>query len=187
MLITYNPDSHRFELTLQSGQQWQAEMECAKGAGFKCDGPPTRAWATMKALIVAKLRENRPQVLEITPQALEEFNKSLPQEQENQKIIDQVKVLKKEQRKREAKQAHVEELLSNVPVYWQGKDEIGREDLPADVIERCSQKIPFDRPAPPVLLCLHCNEPVYSYERQDPPTCIWCEAEYDKFLQETGL
>jgi hypothetical protein len=185
MLITYN--SNRFELVLQSGQAWQAEKESAQAAGFKCDGPPSWIWATLKALTVAKLRENRPATLEITPQALEEFNKLIGQEQENQKIIDQVKELKKEQRKKEKRVERIEELVTSIPAYWQDKDEIGHEDLPPSVIERCTMKTECIRPAPPTLLCEYCQEPVYYYERQDPPTCIWCEAVYDQFRRETGL
>jgi hypothetical protein len=188
VLITYNQSLNRFELQLQSGQAWQAEMELAKSVGFKCDGPPSWTWATVKALIVAKLRENRPTSgLEITPQALEIFNQELPKEQANEKIIEQVKQIKTEQRKREKKQQHIEELLTSIPEYWRGKDEIGREDLPLDVIARCSEKTQLTIPKPPDITCQYCHVPVYMYEKQDPPTCIWCEAEYDKFQQETGL
>jgi hypothetical protein len=188
MLITYNPTEHRFELVLQSGPAWQAEMQLAQKAGFKCDGPPSWTWATMKALTVAKLKENRPAILEITPQALEEFNKLISQEQENQKIVDQVKELKKEQRKKEKKAERIEELTASIPAYFQGKGEIGREDLPREFIERVNKKeIVLDKSNPPDLRCLYCNEFVYFYERQEPATCIHCEAEYDKFLKETGL
>jgi hypothetical protein len=188
LLITYNPNEHRFELVLQSGAPWQAEMQLAQSAGFKCDGPPSWTWATMKALTVAKLKENRPAILEITPQALEEFNKLISQEQENQKIIDQVKELKKEQRKREKKQERIEELLTSIPTYWQGKDEIGVEDLPQSVIERARKReIVLDKSITPDLKCQYCHEPIYYYETQEPPTCIWCEVAYDEFQKETGL
>jgi hypothetical protein len=187
MLITYNPTDHRFELVLQSGPTWQAEMESAKVAGFKCDGPPSWTWATSKALIVAKLKEHRPAILEITPQALEEFNKLISQEQENQKIIDQVKELKKEQRKKEKKAERIEELLTSIPTYWQGKDQIGREDLPAELIERLSKKTMLTIGKSSDKLCEYCKAPVYFYEKQDPPTCLHCEVEYEQFQKETGL
>jgi hypothetical protein len=172
---------------LQSGPAWQAEMQLAQSAGFKCDGPPSWTWATMKALTVAKLKENRPAILEITPQALEEFNKLLPQEQENQKIIDQVKELKKEQRKKEKKAERIEELTASIPAYFQGKNEIGREDLPQELIERLTKKTMLTVGKSSDILCQYCHEPVYFYEKQDPPTCIWCEAQYDEFKKETGL
>jgi hypothetical protein len=187
MLITYNTTEHRFELSLLSGAPWQAEMDLAKQAGFKCDGPPSWTWATSKALIVAKLKEHRPTVLEITPQALEEFNKLIHQEQENQKIIDQVKELKKEQRKKEKKAERVEELLTSIPAYWQGKDQIGREDLPQELIERLSKRTMLTIGKSSNTLCQYCHEPVYFYEKQDPPTCISCELDFEQFQKETGL
>ena len=187
MLITYNSTNNRFELQLQSGASWNAEMELAKATGFKCDGPPSWTWATLRATVVNKLKQNRPMVLEITPQALEEFNKQLPQELENDKIKEQVKALKKEQSKREKRERHVAELVTNIPEYFRGKDEIGREDLPQDVIDRCNKKTEFIIPIAPILKCQYCHESVYYYEIQDPPTCMWCEVQLDKFKQETGL
>lgn len=187
MLITYNLATSRFELVLQSGANWNAEMELAKSVGFKCDGPPSWTWATLRATVVNKLKQNRPTVLEITPQALEEFNKALPQEQENEKIIEQVKTLKKAQRKQEKREQHVAELVTSIPEYWKGKDEIGQEDLPQDVIDKCNKKTEFIIPVAPILKCQYCHEPVYYYEIQDPPTCVWCEVQLDKFKEETGL
>jgi len=30
-------------------------------------------------------------------------------------------------------------------------------------------------PSPPETKCFICQDPVYFYEKQDPPTCFWCE------------
>jgi len=38
---------------------------------------------------------------------------------------------------------------------------------------------PFVPPAPPSILCVVCKSPVYFYEKQDPPTCLWCEKMQD--------
>lgn len=39
---------------------------------------------------------------------------------------------------------------------------------------------PYQPPAPavyppPEIFCVYCLEPVAFYEKQDPPTCLWCE------------
>lgn len=81
---------------------------------------------------------------------------------------------KKERRKREIKNLkYVTVVIPPKP--GQDYDHIAAADLPP--------MPPFEqkhKPAPhPGPWCAYCRAPVYFYEKQEPPTCLWCEAQFD--------
>jgi hypothetical protein len=163
--------NERFEAELSPGEHWQSDMEASKAAGFKTDGPPAWVWASYKAAPLVKLKENRPSSgLTISKDALDKFNALLPEEEKNAALL----LMLKDAKKKIKKVQEVEERVSELPEYWK-KGEFGKEDLPVEVIARCSQKTEFRRPVKPKARCIVCDGPVYFYEQQDPPTCLYCE------------
>jgi hypothetical protein len=161
----------RFEAQLSPGEHWQPDMEACKAAGFKTDGPPTWTWAAVKAAPLVKLRENRPPSgLSVTPEAFSKFQAMSQEEEKNAALLLTLKDAKKKIRKVQ----EIEQRESALPDYWK-KGEFGREDLPPEVIARSKSLLDWKRPKPPKETCINCDGPVYFYEQQDPPMCLWCE------------
>ena len=192
MRIVWNSLDNQFEAELQSGANWQADQEAAKTAGFHCAGPPSWKWYAGKAQVLKKLRENRPPELTITTDALEQFQKMSAQLDANAEVLNKLAEFKKQQKviEKKAKRERAAAVASGeekydadidgpIPPYWEGKEYITREDLPQEIIDKiCRQTKPFYLD-PPHLQCVLCNDNVYLYEKQEPPTCLSCEKDLD--------
>src|SRR6266568_3066253 len=112
MRIVWQND--RFEAIFTPGDQWQADLEAAKAAGFKTNGPPAWIWSVSKATAIARLRKNRPASgLTITREALEKFQTRLPEEEKNAALLEVLKEAKKRLKKIEK----IEERTNNIPEY----------------------------------------------------------------------
>lgn len=203
MRITWNQNESRFEAQFGTGNEWQRDQTAASSAGFHSDGPPQWIWHTHKASSLTKLKESRTSIsaLSITPEALASYNRLHAIEQRN----DELKAWAKEQKKKLAKEEEREKIekqreeigeecepeyearhYREIPEYWKGKNEITRADLPADVLARFVQHEPIpQRRAEPTGICVICAGLVYFFEKQDPPTCLWCEGKgEDQFFEE---
>jgi hypothetical protein len=206
MRILWNADEKRFESQFSPGGMWENDKVAAQAAGFHSDGPPAWIWYASKASCLTKLKESRSSIsaLSITREALDAYNRLLAIEQRN----DELKAWAKEQKKKLKKQEERDKIEAQheadgecggdvepeyqerhyypLPDYWKGKTEIGRDDLPADVLARSVQRefISTER-AKPTGTCGICGESIYFYESQDPPICFWCEGNgEEKFFEE---
>lgn len=171
MNIRWNADERRFEAEFSS--DFNGDLSALKTAGFRTDGPPTWVWHTQKIAVLNKLRENRPASgLTITPEALEIYKPLALQEEKNAIVRKELAKAKKEAKK-ERNQNEQEAAGQNVfaglteEKWW-----IGAEDLPPWVPLTHASVIISDDSNPK---CIHCKQPVAFYEKQDPPTCLWCE------------
>jgi hypothetical protein len=142
------------------------DLAAVKACGFKTDGPPMWVWYTQKVTVINKLRENRPASgLTITPDAKAHYTTMAVSEEANAKVKAQAAQIRKEQQKVLKEAEEKSELI--IPE----KGYIGAEDLP---LMPLSEKH-YVPPPPPETLCIVCQTPVYFYELQNPPTCLWCE------------
>lgn len=203
MRIIWNENEKQFEAQFAQGDAWDGDKDAAQGAGFRTDGPPAWVWRTSKASHLTKLKEScRPiSGLSITREALDAYNRLLEVERKNDELREYVKQQKKQQKKA-AELAHIEadsegeqvepeyepQHYHEIPEYWRGKHEIGRGDLPADILARSVQREPVSLRTPravPTGTCVMCAGPVYFYEKQDPQTCLWCETRgQESFLDD---
>jgi hypothetical protein len=198
--ITWNQNEERFEAQFTPGEHWQADKTAAMDAGFKTTGEPTWIWFVHKSAALAKLREHRPgSGLTISKEALDRFDYLQRVEQKNAEL----KAYAKEQEKRVKREREREKITAlhekdgevvepeyepshfrATPDYWQGKSEITRADLPADVMARFDkhESIP-QRRATPLGVCVICGDNLYFPE--ETPTCWWCEDRgKEEFLEE---
>jgi hypothetical protein len=165
MNLRWNGTFRRFEA--EFSQDFHGDLAAAKGAGFKTDGAPEWIWYTYKAGPLGKLRENRPASgLTISPEAREQFVSLWAVEQKNA----ETKALLAEHNKELKKKLKMQEQEGKAtPIPEKGY--IDASDLPP-LPPTATRYIP---PPPPTTLCCICRAPVYFYEKQDPPTCLFCE------------
>jgi hypothetical protein len=206
MKIVWSDNEKRFEAQFAPGENWQTDKDAAQSAGFKTDGPPAWIWHVSTASALALLKKALPSGITITREALDAYNHLQQVEQKNAELKAYIKEQKKLQKKAqehtkiEAQREDIEEGCKlepayepqhyhAMPEYWKGKDEITRADLPADIVVRSLQHEPIpQRRAEMTARCVMCNDPIYFYEKQDPPTCLWCETQgQEKFLDDLLL
>ena len=162
MNLIWNGTHRRFEAQFE---EFQGDLAAVKAAGFKTDGAPEWIWYTCRAGPLTKLRENRPPSgLTISPEARENFTALLSVETKNAETKAQLAAHNKELKKK--LKIDDKEILV-IPE----KGYIDASDLPF----KPSPVVAYKPPAPPTTLCIVCQDPVYFYEKQDPPTCLWCE------------
>jgi hypothetical protein len=162
--LHWNAELRRFEAEFED---FQGDLDAVRAAGFKTDGPPDWVWYSQRAGPLTKLRENRPASgLTITAEARAEY---IPLAQVEAKNAE-TKAQFAEHKKTLKKKLEVEEQETKAFVIPK-KGYIDATDLPVMTpIER-----PYVSPPPPKEKCFICGSPVYFYEKQDPPTCLWCE------------
>ena len=168
---------HTFERVFiaEFSSDFRGDLDAVKAAGFRPLGvPPPWIWHAPAPGVKAlnRLRENRPASgLTITPEALEIYKPLAELEARNEEVrkqlAEQKKKAKKEQRKKEEETAV--KLVQEGPIW------IELENLPTGPLYVSS----FTAPLPPDLKCHVCLQPVYFYELQSPPTCLWCESLLD--------
>lgn len=158
-------------------QDFSGDLAAVKAAGFRPLGvPPPWIWHAPVPGIKAlnRLRENRPASgLTITPEALAVYQPMAELDKQNAIVKAQLNEIKKKQKKEQKLKAQ-EAATTQVP---EGKMWIGPEDLPPMPPFVSSHVISTPTPT---LLCHTCSQPVYFYELQNPPTCLWCEIMLDK-------
>ncbi len=153
---------------------FKMDLEAAKEAGFRTNGPPEWRWYAPAPGIKAlnRLREKRPASgLTISPEALEIYKPLAEAEAKNDAIKKQVAEAKKKLKKTLKESAKCDWL----PI---GKEYLDVEDLPPRP-PFVSKYVPLP---PPDLKCRECGQRVYFYEQQDPPLCLYCEKELENDL-----
>lgn len=181
MNIVYNSADGRFEA--QFSTDFNGDLAAVKGAGFKCDGPPTWIWWTVKLASLNKLRENKPiSGLTINESAFQQYQTLSEMEAKNEAARAVFAPVKEEQKKAK-KQRKREEVIERTytklvipPKPGEFYDFIGVEDLPPMESKwKALERPPWTGP-----VCAYCNQPVYLYEKQEPiPTCLFCEKMLD--------
>lgn len=174
MNISWHPVERVF---IAEFDDFHGDLEAAKAAGFKPLGvPPPWIWHAPAPGIKAlnRLRENRPASgLTISPDALEIYKPLAETEAKNAAVKAQLAEQKKELKKKLQKEQKESSKCDWLPV---GKEYLDVEDLPPmPPSERA-----YIPPPPPDLKCRECNQPVYFYEQQNPPLCLFCEKELDR-------
>jgi hypothetical protein len=165
MNLRWNPGLRRFEAEFST--DFQGDLAAVKAAGFKTDGAPQWIWYSFKAAALTKLRKNKPASgLTITPEARAEYTPLSVMEARNAEIKAKAAEANKELKKK-AKILEQEGNAYEVP----DKGYVDASDLPP---LPCLSH-PYKPPPAPATLCVICAAPIYFYERQDPPTCLWCE------------
>lgn len=179
MNIRYNAALRRYEAEFTS--DFEGDYSSVKAAGFKTDGPPGWIWHTAKIPILNKLRENKPTSgLTITPEALEVYKVEAARYEQKAELKKKFSVLEK-QAKKERKQKEQEAATTSLFEIPEGRFWIGPEDLPPKppFVSEIAPRVPHAGPH-----CVVCGQPVYFYELQDPPTCLWCEMHPKKVLDK---
>lgn len=180
MNIIYNAAYGRFEA--QFSTDFNGDLAAVKGAGFKCDGPPSWIWWTVKLAALNKLRENKPiSGLTINESAFQQYTHLSAMEAKNEEARAKFAPIKEEQKKAK-KQRKREEQVERVyhkvvipPKPGELYDFIGAEDLPPMPPRKTPERPPWTGPR-----CAYCRQPVYVYEKQEPiPTCLFCEKMLD--------
>jgi hypothetical protein len=156
----------RFEAEFSA--DFRGDLAAVKLAGFKTEGAPEWIWYTYKAGSLTKLRENRPASgLTISPEAREQYTSLSTVEQKNAELKAQLAAHNKALKKK----LKIEEQEGRAFVIPE-KGYIDASDLPPMPYRG---EIAYVPPPPPSTKCIVCSCPVYFYELQNPPTCLWCE------------
>lgn len=169
MRVVWNEPERCFEAVFTQGEFWRDDLEAAKAAGFKTNGPPAWTWHTRKAEVLNKLRKNRPKSgVTLTEVALKAYG-----------VLDQQAKTKAEikkafgaARKIDKKTSFDPKTSGLTPMKVPSRGYIIASDLPPYI--PTYEK--FILPPPPKELCLICDEPIYFYEYL---ICLWCEKEID--------
>lgn len=172
MNLCWNSELRRFEAEFSD---FQGDLTAVKAAGFKSDGPPGWVWYSFKATPLQKLRENKPASgLTITPDAKLNFSLLFSVEENNAKVKTQLAEHKKELKKklkieeREILAAEMEmSCFDEASGCWIDPPPPPTPNTP--VVE-CSKPPKLKGPK-----CIVCGDVIAFYERQHPPTCLWCE------------
>jgi hypothetical protein len=173
MNIRYNSGSFEAEFTTD----FNGDYAAVKAAGFRYDGA-VRIWHTEKLASLNKLRENKPASgLTIAEDAYQAYLRLTETERVNAEARAQFAPIKEEQDKakkiRKKKEVHDQIYTAVVipPKPGQDFDYVGVEDLPP-MPPFESKHAPDPHTGP---WCHICAAPVYFYELQNPPTCLFCE------------
>lgn len=163
MRLTWNPKEYCFEAEFQD---FQNDLAAVKAAGFKTTGPPDWKWFTFKPAVLEKLRKNRPPSgLTIMQDALDQFTRLRKEDADRIALLAELKKSKKAVKKPEAK---LEPLLEGQEFGYNCVEDV-----------KTTFRIGYVAPEWTGLSCHICAGPVYMYEKQEPPTCLWCEKVLD--------
>jgi hypothetical protein len=199
MRITWNENENRFEAQFSKGDQWRNEQQLASSAGFHTDGAPAWCWFTAKAAVLTKLKDKvaadkLPISLSVTRSALDAYNRLREAEEQVEELKKYAKEQKKLQKKAQERvrieadggddSGYTSSHYHPVPAYWEGKQEITRADLPADVMARLDKREPIpQRRAEPIGKCRVCGDATYDPDEFD--FCLWCSGRgEEQFLDE---
>jgi len=160
MRIIWN--NNRFEAEFAQNE-FRADLDAAKSAGFKTTGPPDWVWYTDKSSVVDKLRKNRPPTLAVTELALQKFQQLSQIDSQKQQIREQFKQANK-QDKTKSKDPSISGL---VEITIPEKGYLDSSDYPP-----LETKHEFSIPKPPSERCMMCDDPLYLIDY--PNVCLWC-------------
>jgi hypothetical protein len=161
--IIWDPEFKQFEAQLSSGESWASDQQAVKAAGFKTEGPPEWRWVAFRAAVLTKLKKASPSSgIAITPEALEHFKTLKVAEDANAAVRAALKAHRKEIGK-------IEDPGSGFK-YVTGPEGFLIAEIECG--ETSGWKFP---PVQPPNYCSICQAAVYSFEKQDPPTCMGCE------------
>ena len=163
MNLRWNGTLRRFEAEFSA--DFQGDLAAVKAAGFKTNGAPGWIWHTSKAGPLTKLRTLRAGLLTISPEARAQYILLAAMDEKNAIVKAQLQKVTKERKKKEKINAPSTEMI--VPE----KGYIDASDLPP---LSCLVQ-PYIPPPPPETKCIICGVPVYFYELQNPPVCLWDE------------
>lgn len=165
MRLKWNPGMSYFEAEFQD---FQTDLDAVKAAGFKTTGSPDWIWHTQKIGPLDKLRKNRPASgLTILEDALVEYKRIKAQEESKAALLAELKAAKKAIKKKVEPEA--QEPLAEGEYF---KSFCVPDSEPTIYIGHIAP--PYTGPQ-----CVVCKGPVYFFELQSPPTCMWCEIQLD--------
>lgn len=177
MRISYNQIQNLFIAEFSS--DFAGDLAAVKAAGFRTFGAPAWTWYAPPPGIKALnyLREHRPASdLTISEEAYAAYEPLAAMWAKNEEIKKALAEAKK-QAKKERVEVEQEEATTAVFSIPEGKIWIGPEDLPP---KPPFESVLFKPPKPPDLKCSICGAPVYFYELQEPPMCLFCEKGFEK-------
>jgi hypothetical protein len=159
-----------FQRFIAEFSDFNQDLAAVKAAGFKTEGAPQWIWHSYKAEPLHKLKGTPG--LTITPEARKQYTALWAVEENNAKVKAELASHKKAlQKKLKIEKADIENPPIALKMCELGFMAVSTADLPA--------MPPFESkytPAsPPELKCIICAAPVYFYEKQDPPVCLWDE------------
>jgi hypothetical protein len=175
-------DTAMNEFVAEFSSDFAGDLEAVKAAGFRTGGPPEWRWFAPSPGIKAlnRLRSKRPASgLTITPEALLVYQPLADREAKNDEVKAALAAAKKQAKKEQKlKEDSIQDSRfanSECPLpdgrWWT----VGPEDLPPSTYVPQSTAVTAAITVPPTMVCHICTQPVYFYELQAPPTCLFCE------------
>jgi hypothetical protein len=171
VVISWNSREHCFEAQFAPGDQWAADQQLAKDAGFRTTGAPNWRWQAQTVKPLNYLKEHRPPELTITTEALGHYTRLQKMHETNEAVLAPLKAAKKEAQKKKVKE--VREGEKTELVIPQGKWCVDKEDLPSmpPVDLTCYPKSkPFD------IFCSVCGSSLDDiWDDRVFLICLYCE------------
>lgn len=194
MNLRWSNTENRFEA--EFSQDFAGDLEAIKAARWSTTGAPSWVWHTPAPHIPAlnRLKANRPASgLTISPEALAVYAPLNAQYEANEAVKVQLKAARKAADKEQkaadkalANAAPVSKHQLEHPEYyftpeWYEAWIAGTAPPHPASTWVCPTLI--NRPEA-ILRCQDCNDPIYFYESQDPPACLWCSKLRDDELAQ---
>lgn len=183
MNIRWNSTESRFEAEFSI--DFQGDLEAVKTAKFHTTGPPDWIWYAPSPGIKAlnRLRAKKPASgLTISPEALAIYQPLAIQEAANEEVKKQLAEAKKKAKKEEVQNAPV--TTKHPEYYFTPEWYEAWRDAPIEPSPKSTYVFPFPVAPPPDLKCIYCHAPVYFYEQEDPPICMWCQKQEDEEIEK---
>lgn len=168
MNLSWNPTQRRWEVQFQD---FSTEQPLVKAAGFKTDGPASGwIWYSTKAAPLTKLRENKPPVLTISPEARAEYLRYKEVEDKNAAtkalLAEHTKALKKKLKLDKQDAMKPDEYMDPLGFVC-----IRVQPKAAPEVRSLASRMPL-----PDVHCAICKECLFEYEYSPtgPLICLWC-------------
>lgn len=172
MRIVWDARESCFETLFASGEQWAADQQLAKDAGFKTNGAEGGwRWFANTVKPLNYLKEHRPVELAISTDALNHYQRLQAMHEANEAVLAPLREIKKQTRKRQVKEKREGEKFKLIVPE---KGYIGAEDLPPLKIElHC-----YPKPAPFDVFCSVCQAGLDDiWDDRVFRVCLYCEKE----------
>lgn len=168
MNLRWNAQERRFEAEFHD---FAVEQPLVKSVGFKTDGPPAWVWYSTKSEPLTKLRENKPAVLTITPEARAEYTRLYEQELKHAEMRAKLKAAAKELKKKlkgEKQDALKPEEYFDEEVGFVCMKVAFKAMPAAHTLENINRNLTSEK-------CIICNTSLYAYEfpPEGPKVCLW--------------
>lgn len=170
MNLKWNPTERRFEAEFSD---FASEQPLVKSVGFKTDGPPAWVWYSYKSEPLTKLRENKPAVLTISPEARAEYNRLHEVELRNATIKAQMKEAAKQLKKtlkRQKQDAMKPDEFFDEELQIVCNKVAPKPPIPVASLEKIRTDLSTGK-------CIICGDNLYDYEYspEGPKACFWCQ------------